>query len=395
MPDPTTILERVMRGPDQPRATIGDARGLERPTRYSGRVGIIILTSIVGFLAGVVGGLAAISIFTPLPPVFDGSILRRTRPSAATSMPPALAPIAASVIDFFAVEAKADAPSLLPLERRTGRGVALTSDGWIATIRAALPTQPSVRPIVVTADRKIRRIDRVAFDPISDLAFVHVSDLEASVLPLRKRAGLPVGLPLFAPTTDGGLRPLLLQAVTARIPSSAARSSERWPSVVALQARIGAPIGTPIIDGDGALVGIATDDEHALPVDAVISALPSLFAEGAVTRNALGVTYRDASEFAYQPDSVAEGVMLVRDGRMPAVKSTSPLAGKLAEGDAIFSVGDDSLTIRRSLAELIQEYPPGAIIELRVRREGTEAVVRVKLAAIVGESLLVTQPAAP
>ncbi|MDO8599190.1 MAG: S1C family serine protease [bacterium] len=381
-PDPTTVLERVMREP------------LEQPSRRSGRVGTIILVGIVGFLAGVAGGLVAMSLVLPVPFVFENVVLRRSRAAArTTSALPAIAPIATSVVDLFAVDGKSDLPALIPLERRTGRGVALTSDGWVVTVRAALPKQTGARPFVVTAARTIHAVDRIALDPISDLAFVHVPNLEASVLPLRPRDGLPIGTALFTPTTDGGLAVLTLQALTARLSVGDARSSEQWTSVLAVAPDADAPIGTPVVDGDGAMVGMIVGPGHAIAVDAITSALPSLFADGAVKRNALGVTYRDAADFAFGSTALTEGVTLARAGRTPALGPASPLKGKLVEGDVILAVGDDRLTGRRPLAELIQEYPLGATIEIRARHGERELVVPVTLATIAGEALLVAAPA--
>ncbi|MBI4434454.1 serine protease [Candidatus Uhrbacteria bacterium] len=382
-PDPTTVLERVMRGP------------LEQPIRRSGRVGMILLIGIVGFVAGLSGGLVAISFLLPTPSVIDGITLRRNRnASSVTPALPALAPITASVVDLFAVDGKAETPALLPLASRTGRGVALTSDGWVVTVRSSLPLRPTIRPVAVTADRKIRRIDRIAFDPISDLAFVHIPDLQAAVLPLRSRTGMSIGATLFAPTPDGGLIPLTLRTIVARDTMGTVRSSDRWGSTIALHAPSDTPPGTPVVDADGAMVGITTDGIHALPIDAVTSALPPLFADGIVSRNVLGITYRDASEFGFSERESTDGVVIVRDGRVPAIRSTSPLVSRMSEGDVLLAIGDDPLTARRLLPELLQEYPIGASVTIRARHERREVTIEVPLGTVKGEVLVVAEPAA-
>lgn len=383
-PDPTTILERVMRAP------------LEQPTPRQGRIGIIVLVGVVGFLAGVTGGLAAISFILPFPSVFDGAVLRRNRavPRASTSLP-ALAPIAASVVDVFSVDGKADQPALLPLAARTGRGVALTSDGWVVTVRSALPTRPTARPVVVTSDRKIRGVDRIAFDPISDLAFIHVPSISASVLPLRPRDGLPIGTVLFAPTADGGIVPVTLRTLAARADVSAIRSSDWLGAAIALDAQIDVPVGTPVVDAEGAMVGITRGGVFVLPVDAITTALPSLFADGVVTRNVLGIAFRDTSEFGYDAQRVADGVVVSKDGRTPAVAVSSPLRGHLGEGDALLAIGDDPLTARRTLPELLQEYPLGATVPIRARRGDRDLTLSVKLGTRSGETLIVATPSTP
>lgn len=379
-PDPTTVLERVMRGP------------LEQPARKSGRIGMIVLIGIVGFLAGVAGGLAAVAFLLPSPSVFDGIVARRSRSiTPATRALPSLAPITASVVDFFVVDGKEDIPALLPLSSRTGRGVALTSDGWVVTVRASLPLRSTLRPVVVTADRTIRRIDRIAYDPISNLAFVHIPDLQSAVLPLRSRGGMAVGTPLWQPTPDGGLIPLTLRTLVARDNPGTIRSSDRWISTIALHTPSDTPPGTAVVDGDGAMVGVVVDDAHALPIDAVTSALPSLFSAGAVQRNVLGVSYRDASEFGFSQRASTDGVVLARDGRLPAITPKSPLTKKLQEGDELLAIGDDPLTARRLLPELLQEYPIGATVRIRARHAGRDLTLEVPLGTVKGEVVVVAE----
>lgn len=380
-PDPTTILERVMRAP------------LEQPVHHAGRIGMILLIGVVGFLAGIAGGLAAVAFLLPTPSVIDGIIARRSLNAAPTVRAlPFIAPIAASVVDFFVVDGKADIPALLPLSSRTGRGVALTSDGWVVTVRASLPLRSTLRPVAVTADRTIRRIDRIAFDPISDLAFVHIPDLQSAVLPLRSRGGLPIGTPLFVPTPDGGLISLTLRTLVARDDPGTIRLSDRWASTIALHAPSDTPPGTAVVDADGAMVGVLVDDAHALPVDAVNSALPSLFDGGAVQRNVLGVTYRDASEFGFSQHASTDGLVVARDGRLPAIKPTSPLAKKLQDGDELLAIGDDPLTARRLLPELLQEYPIGATVRIRARHAGRDLTLEVPLGTVKGEVIVVANP---
>lgn len=354
---------------------------------------MILLIGVVGFFAGIVGGLAAVAFLLPTPSAIDGIVARRSRNAAPTVRAlPSIAPIAASVVDFFIVDGRVDIPALLPLRSRTGRGMALTSDGWVVTVRASLPLRSTLRPVAVTADRTIRRIDRIAFDPISDLAFVHIPDLQSAVLPLRSRVGLPIGTPLFTPTPDGGLISLTLRTLVARDDPGTIRSSDRWASTIALHAPSDTPPGTAVVDADGAMVGVVVDDAHALPVDAVISALPSLFDGGAVQRNVLGVTYRDASEFGFSQRGSVDGVVITRDGRMLAITQKSPLTRKLQEGDELLAIGDDPLTARRLLPELLQEYPIGATVRIRARRAGQETTLEVPLGTTKGEVVVVANP---
>ena len=187
--------------------------------------------------------------------------------------------------------------------------------------------------------------------------------------------------------------PVTLRALAARADASAIRSSDRLGAAIALDTRIDVPVGTPVVDADGAMVGMTLGGELVLPVDAMTSALPSLFADGAVTRNVLGISFRDTSEFGYDPQRVAEGVVLSRDGRTPAVAASSPLRNHLVEGDALLAIGDDPLTARRTLPELLQEYPLGATVPIRARHGDRDIALSITLGTRSGEALMVATPA--
>ena len=370
------------------------------PTRTN-RIGMMLLTGGIGFLAGIVGGLAAVVFAIPDPPITFERVLRRITPTAREeSALPALAPLHAATVDIFLVDVSGGLPTLLPLDERTGRGVALTNDGWVATVREALGGSTrlgSRHPVVVGRDRRIRVVDRIAFDPMSRLAFLHVDALDASVLPLRNRSTLDIGTALFAPKADGGLAFLTLETATASAATDTVHSSDTWSSVLTLTfapTELEFPVGTPVVDRTGAVVGIRTDELHALPVELITSALPSLFARGAIERNVLGVTYHDASALAHAGAERVDGIILARPTGGSAVDIRSPLHAKLAEGDVILAVGDDSLTAQRFLPELLQEYPLGATVRIRARRKDqpTPMVITVPLRTARGATLLVPAP---
>lgn len=370
--------------------------GPDAPRRRE-RIGAIIFTGVFGFLAGAVGGLVVVAALPSSSPFAFGSIaaaFHRTLAPRAPFTPPVSRSIAAAVVDVFAVSAAGDLPALLPFEQRMGRGVALTSDGWIVTVRSAVPVAAHGDrriPVVVGMDRIIRSVDRIAFDPITDLVFLHAAALDAAVLPLHDRRDVDAGIPAYLPTVDGGIAATSIRALFARdTPPSGGRSSDRWATAIALTGDSEAPAGTPIIDADGALMGLTRSDGSAIPVDAMRAALPSLFAHGTVARNALGVTYRDAADFAHRQGEDTDGAVVL------AIDRAAAAAAVLHVNDRIVAVGDDVLTARRALADVIQEYPVGARVELHIVHSGKPSTVAVTLATVRGASLLVTvRPPAP
>ncbi|MDO8425608.1 MAG: S1C family serine protease [bacterium] len=382
------MLQRT-KHPSTPSDAI--ATPLERSAARAGRSGWIAFTGIVALLAGIAGGLIGMTFLVPVPQsVGAPPVVGRTRGDNARIGFPAIAPLAAAVVELF------DAQQAATLGDRVGRGVTLTSDGWIVTVRGALP--PAKRgsvPAAAGRDRVLHAAVRAAFDPLSDLVFLRTPTLAASVIPLCTDCALAPGTPLFAPTEDGGLTALRLRARHVRRGAGILRSSDQWETLLAFDGSARLAPGTPIVNTDGALVGLVLADDVAIPVDAIASALPQLFRGGTVIRNGLGVTYRDRAELVMRGDGSAaapDGAEIAVPLRGTAFAAGSPLAGRVEIGTVVRAVGGDPLTARRFLAELLQEYPLGASVSLvmsrpRVGDGAATETIEVPLMQVTGETM--------
>lgn len=368
------------------------ARPFERPASRFGRSGWLVLTLVIGLLAGAVGGLTGLALVGPQPVASMGITLREPRATGTARELPNLAPISAATIDVYQIPRESALPAELRAADRAGRGVALTSDGWIVTTIGALPAQRARRPVIATADHRLHDVARIAVDPSSDLVFLHVPTASAPVLPLRDGADAAVGLSLFAPSPDGGVHLATLRARTARAGAGDIRSSDAWESVLAFDTSAVLLAGTPVLDDDGAIAGIALGGDAALPIDAVATAMRALFADGNVTRNTLGVTYRDPDALVRADAVPTDGVVLARNGSAPLFTSTSPLAGMLTVGDTILAIGSDPVTSRRRIGELLQEYPLGAEVVVHALRSGTAVALPVRLAKASGSVVVADAP---
>lgn len=368
----------------------------EQRATHRCRFGLLFLVGGLGFFAGILGGIIAAAIIVPFSTIIpNGSVSPSGMGWRGTPTFPSSITFGSAVVDVFTVATATGAPAMLPLEEHSGRGVIVSNDGWVATVRSVLPSTARVRTerrsIVVGRDRRIRAVDRIAFDPISDLAFLHVIDLDGAVLPIRERMDLRANESLFAPSAYGGVVDLTFagtRTIRRAGQDAAWGSSDRWATAIMPWPTADVLAGTPFMDASGSLVGIEVGESgDVLPAGAIASALPSLFARSVVERNALGVTYRDAAEFGHELGERTEGVTIITNGVAP----TSPLRGKLEGGDRITAVGEDMLTAYRYLSDLIQEYPIGGRVTLHVIHGGSgkEESLEVALGRLTGESLLV------
>lgn len=344
---------------------------------------MLLLVGAIGLLAGITGGMLAIGLLPTFP--LESIIVRRSVRSAAgqrVAIPfPQPTAISAAVVDCFVLPPNASFPDVLARSERSGRGVALTSDGWVVTTRSAVrETRRLASLAVVSSDGVLHPVDRLAEDPASDLVFLHIDDRTAAVLPLAEDGELPTGTLLATPTVDGGLSAAAVRAYARDPRRPAVRSTDQWETSLAFDAASEIPPGSPLVGADGSLVGVAVDGSHAIPVSAIVSALPSLFSDGAVTRNAMRGTVRSDEALAVREEATrVNGVEIIAQKSGRAFPDGSALGSILLPGDRLLAVGTDPVTSRRPLPDLLQEYPAGATVAFRIRRGSAERDVEVPL----------------
>ncbi len=189
-----------------------------------------------------------------------------------------------------------------------------------------------------------------------------------------------IGLSLWLATRDEGLKPTEVILNNYFAPKSRGElylSSERiyrWGLLKDDFDR--AFFGSPVLTAKGEVAGILFGQSSFLPADLVDSALKSVVKSNEIRRAYLGVHFTEIGE---------RGVELTDDSfrSAPALEKKSPLIGLgLKVGDILLAVGDESITTRRSLPDLLADYPPGAKVEVRYSREGEEKTVEAELGEV-------------
>jgi len=286
-----------------------------------------------------------------------------------------------------------------------GQAVLLSSDGWLATTQAVI-NDPRRSYLATTADGKLHPVTMVVTDPVAPLVYLKIEASNLTVTPFVDFTSLQVGQPvaaaaLVSQSSARGLYVRRLSSLQARLIQGRGDlpvSSESLPDRYLLDEALPAgSLGAPVATLRGEVVGLVADYGGAaraiVPLDSLALVMEGLFSKQELQRPSLGIFYLDASWVApFLPIGQAtfsEGALATPSGKQPAVAPRSPAANAgLKEGDVVVALGGERLG-RRSLSSLLQQYRPGARVELTVERPGKE----VKLVATLGEVVARAVPA--
>jgi Do/DeqQ family serine protease len=269
--------------------------------------------------------------------------------------------------------------------RAVGSGVIVdAASGYVVTNNHVIDRAEKI--IVTLKDQRRLNASLVAADPETDVALLKVSPDRLASMPMGDSKQLQVGDYVVAIGNPFGVG----QTATFGIVSALGRTGlgiERYENFIQTDASInpgnsggalvdmaGRLIGinAAIISGGGGNVGVG----FAIPVDMVKSVTQQLIAYGRVSRGALGVTIQDVTP----PLAEAMGIGVIAGAIVAHVSPQSAGArGGLKDGDVIIAVDDLAVTSSAQLRNEIGQRRPGAVVRLKILRDGREQLTSVTL----------------
>lgn len=263
----------------------------------------------------------------------------------------------------------------------SGSGVIIEADGYILTNHHVI--DGAERITVKLSDGRNLRARVIGADPATDVALIKVdASAPLPVARLGDSALLRVGEWVCAIGN-----PLAYEhTVTVGVISYLGRKlyDASLDDYIQTDAAINyGNSGGPLINARGEVIGInaamswkASNIGFAIPINQAVSILPQLKAVGRVTRGYLGVTLRDLDPDLVE--SLALGDLagaLVQD-----VTDGSPGArAGLRAYDVILSVDGEAVRSNDELVRRIAAREPGAVVRLRLVRDGQEQYLNVRL----------------
>ena len=292
---------------------------------------------------------------------------------------------------FFGLQPGGAAP--LPPSQRTergqGSGVLYDPSGLLLT--NAHVVEGSTRVTVGLSDGRRVEGKVVGADPVTDLAVVRLVGAGPwPVAPLGNSDNLQVGEWVIAVGNPFGLDQTVTLGIISSLNRNAAKLgiTDKRLELIQTDAAINpGNSGGPLLDADGAVVGINTLVRSgpgaglgfAIPINRARSIAQQLVSTGTVSHAMVGV--------ALEPERDASGAM-VAGARVRNVMPGGPAArAGVQAGDVITAVGDQPVRDPAQLTQLVERNGVGRPMALRIKRSGQVLqlqVTPVELFSLVG-----------
>jgi serine protease Do len=376
---------------------------------------------VFGFFAAMLG-TAAVIVFVhftswgrePGPAIAVETTPVNRSASPVTSYAPVIKKAAPSVVNIYSTRTVREKPTESPLhndpiirhffgdqpnddrertrkEESLGSGVIISPDGYILTANHVVQGASDV--LVAIADGKKEFTAKiVGTDPPTDVAVLKIDAKDLPAVTLGDSDQLEVGDVLLAIGNPFGLG----QTVTMGIVSATGRGglgingNGGYENFIQTDAAINeGNSGGALVDAEGRLVGINTaiispsggNDGigFAVPIDMARSVMERLISGGKITRGYIGVFPQDITpglaEGFNLPDesgALVGGVMANAPAEKAGIKS----------GDVIVAVDGKKITDANNLRLLISDMTPGAKVNVKLIRNGSEKTVAVAVAEL-------------
>jgi serine protease Do len=272
------------------------------------------------------------------------------------------------------------------IERASGSGVIVTSDGTILTNNHVI--EGATKVTVELPDKRSFSARIVGTDKPSDLAVLKIDASNLPVLPLGNSDAARVGDVVLAIGYPLGLR----QTVTSGIVSAKGRSTGISDGSFEDFIQTDAPInhgnsGGALVNLNGELIGINSQIlspggggsigiGFAIPSNMAKNVMEQLVKNGKVSRGMLGIGIQNVTSDLAQQFGLKE----VRGVIVNSVKPNSPAdkAG-LKQGDVITAINGAPIDDTNQLRNRVADSKPGSEITLTIVRDGREQTAKAVL----------------
>jgi hypothetical protein len=349
----------------------------ERTHHFRRGLGLVLFT-ISSILAGIFGGLISqnligiedIQQFTKDQP--RAIVLEDKTRSAGSDDPARLAQeYAHSIVTIYQVPRRDRSNGSALLDSWVvGSGVAVTSDGWLATV-AGIPEQ-SIDLLVVDAQRRVYEVAQKESDPATGVIFLKVAAQGWRPVQFVQDGGGYSYRKAYTVTRAGSLREL---TVTSPQYFATSAVGDLVQSSDILEKRLNvsdvfSEKGQPVFTQSREVLGL-TEGRGILPAHYIRDALTSLLKNQKIQRTAFSFIYRDLSRvLLIEKKETDRGARIVA----PATLRVKTPRGeeRLSAGDTIVRINDEIIDGNRSFSEVVNQYKPGDTVDITIIQKGTE-----------------------
>lgn len=270
------------------------------------------------------------------------------------------------------------------VERSLGSGVIISKDGYIVTNNHVIDGADKITVSLPSNPKKEYDAKLIGKDPRSDLAVIKINQNNLPYAKLGNSNELLVGDIVFAIGNPFGVGESVTQGIISALNKSNVGIND-YENFIQTDAPINpGNSGGALVDSRGALIGIntaiisRTGGNHgigfAIPSDMVKRIATILIEKGSVERGFLGVGIEDVSDkFSNLYDGKSGAVIVSVDKNSAAAK-----AG-LKIWDLIISVNGKQISGASDLRNIIGQFSPNDVVDIKYIRDKKEYSVKIKL----------------
>jgi len=359
---------------------------------------IVIVSVVIGFLAGVVGELWVNSFLLPDPYLnFKnyGDLSRKINDLIANEednkdrteqdaiFEDVINKAEPAIVNIYA-DKKFSQTGFASLEPSgyQGKGVIITNDGWILTNKNVAATNVEDYWIF-GADHKLYKTEKVISDYRTNVVFLKINAQNLPVAEFVLKNDLTAGQNVFVFSGEQVLTNNVSQINYSQIATTKdfIHSSEEFYKFIMLSDPVGEEfVGSPVINLEGKTIGFVENKQGVvIPVDHVLPLMRVLAEQEKWTWPYLGIKFYDLSEVLNPEYEQRSGAMILSTA---GIAKTSPAFELFLAEDIIKKVEQEEINEHKNLSELISQYQVGDNVRFTIIRAGEQKEVEVILSEI-------------
>jgi len=374
----------------------------------NGIVVVVLLATLFGFIAGIVGSMIIKSYFGTNS-AFWGELNfinnNLERPNLVINsakkvvvaqdekISKTISELSPSIVNIYkkktisTIKEGLDLNNFYKKSDKIGSALIITSDGWILSdaIKSSEFNEKNKslnldKYIVIDANNSIYKIDKIALDPKTDYIFFHIDAKDLPVLNIANKNDINLGDTVLALNSD---RDIILSTVSSvrDVDDYLSLSSDFYYDSISLTDEVGENFYSSFVfDFSGSLIMLIDKRGNLIPARVFNVATETLFAEGVIERPSLGVEYTDLSYLIYDDENKDiknnNGALIIKVNKKSKKDETENI---ILPGDLIEELDKIVLDRNNNLSKIIMDYNVGDNVELKIMREAKEIILNVQL----------------
>lgn len=267
--------------------------------------------------------------------------------------------------------------NLIYPEQFLGKGVVLTTDGWIVAFNIKPELKMDDYLIIFNNEKETEKYKptEILTDKYSNLIYFKIPAKGLSVLPTAS-----------SDSSNGqnvvliGLEDNLRVENISKTKYSGCMEKEnciKSSDVLACRFLISDDsrenLSSPVINLNGEVMGIMDTSHTAIASDNISKSFKSILKSHTISRPSLGIEYLDLTAIISDINKKAKGALVYK-----VLPGSAAFESGLKQGDIILKIEKEAVK-ENNLPELVQEYDKGTLVNLTIYRNDEEMILPVTL----------------